>query len=373
MTLIQEQAKALADVKDIESLRKLKLRTKDLKEDYLQRCNDLNLKNFTIRKELEWPTGEKALAIIDAPWLIAMMEHDPENLAKEVMAWNLRAAAWRSQVEAIKDFSDAIFEVIGDISTDSILNASTSNLTSEVSLIKQVEQLKKHIQELTLATAQHETEKATAVQAAEQALEENHSEELAQMVSLQTAFNKLQTDNDLLEGRYSRALRTIDEGGNTAVVEASDRSSKSNALPEVPKFGKDKDVKWDNWYGEMRRKMKAEKRFKDEAIAAGYIMSRTEGDALDHLSILHINLDKDQDDVTAAEMLTYLQEIYNDPLKEVTAKRAFKNFRMPNYGDWHSFKSEFIQKATRAHIKRDDWKFEIFERMYPKLREGTAL
>jgi hypothetical protein len=373
MTIIGDQAQAMADVKDLTTLRKLKLRKRDLKEDYKERRRELENAGFSMQKELEWPTGEKETVQIDEAWLISMMKKHPHNLAKEVIQWNRNAAAWRSQIEALKDFSDGTFEAIGEAATDSILNESAANLTSEVALIQQVEQLKEHINELTVAAAQHETEIAAAVKATEQAMEENHSEEVAQMVTLQADFDKLLTDNDLLEGRYNRALRTIDAGGSVAGREAPDSSSRSIALPEVPKFGKDKDVKWDNWYGEIRRKMKAEKRFKDEAIASSYIMSRVEGDALDHLSILHLNLDKEQDDVTAAEMLTYLEEIYDDPLKDVTARRAFKSFRMPNFGEWHSFKSEFIQKATRARISRADWKFEIFERMYPRLREGTAL
>jgi len=37
--------------------------------------------------------------------------------------------------------------------------------------------------------------------------------------------------------------------------------------------------------------------------------------------------------VTAEEMLTYLKEIYDNLLKEVKAKREFKDFKMPSYRD----------------------------------------
>ena len=43
----------------------------------------------------------------------------------------------------------------------------------------------------------------------------------------------------------------------------------------------------------MRRKIKVEKRFTNKAIIVGYVISRTEGDARDYLSVIYINLGKE--------------------------------------------------------------------------------
>jgi hypothetical protein len=205
-----------------------------------------------------------------------------------------------------------------------------------------------------------------------------------QIADLQTKLNTANNSKDSWFDKHAELLtkynalrqRVVDgETGDVSIL--SERShgggnhKKGPRLPH-PKALTDKatPTEYKHWKSEMENKIEQEE-FNDSAAKA-YFMNQVEGTAKDTLLLLHDALQVDRKDLSLQHMWEAMSERFADPFEKQNAKKAFKTLNMKAYADFHDFKNQFITMATAARIDKEDWKQELHDKLYTRLREGTA-
>jgi hypothetical protein len=272
------------------------------------------------------------------------MQTHPNKLAEEVLRWTRKSAVQAQQLAILPKIAEALNK------------RGIQLLQDEADTWKN--KLEQREDELTVLDAQN-TAMETAINTAENLKNtwfDRHNELKAKYDALYQ-----QVSNNPNRNREASVFSERSEGG----------SKKKSKLPHPDKFTDGTKPTWKHWRPEMERKIASEDF--DDYGAASYVMSRVEGNAIDALLLLNKALGKEEKEVTSQEMLECLQDRYGDPFEKANAKKAFKDLSMKPYADFHDFKNEFLNKAIAAGIKKEDWKEEMFERFYFKLKEGTAL
>lgn len=88
--------------------------------------------------------------------------------------------------------------------------------------------------------------------------------------------------------------------------------------------------------------------------------------------ILHSALRKAESTITAEDMFEAMRERFQDPFKLRNAKKAYKELMIRQYADLNKFKNTLLTLAAEAHIPKENYKDDFFEKLYSRLQEGLA-
>jgi hypothetical protein len=332
----------LEKIPAVEDLSNIQITDKDLSDDFALRYDYLK-KDGALHMTIKVSWQAEQFSLTTEALQSAMQTH-PTKLVDEILRWTRKSAVQAQQLVILPKIAEAINK------------QGIQLLQDEIDAWKN--KLEHREDELTVLEAQN-TAMETAINTAENLKNtwfDRHNEIKAKYDALYQ-----QVSNNPDRNRETSVFSERSEGG----------SKKKSKLPHPDKFTDGKMPTWKHWRPEMERKIASEDF--DEYGAASYVMSRVEGDTMDALLLLSKALGKEEKEVTSEEMFECLQERYGDPFEKANAKKAFKDLSMKPYADFHEFKNEFLNKAIAAGIKKEDWKEEMFERFYFKLKEGTAL
>lgn len=106
----------------------------------------------------------------------------------------------------------------------------------------------------------------------------------------------------------------------------------------------------------------------EEDAQIAYVKTRVKGKANDHL---YPFLDAKRDmavRVHLEDVIYFLERIFEDPNRRVSARAELKALKMPFLGDFSTFQAEFTRLANIARMNTDDWKEEMHDRTYGTLK-----
>lgn len=107
---------------------------------------------------------------------------------------------------------------------------------------------------------------------------------------------------------------------------------------------------------------------KEEQAKIAYVKNHVKGKAFEHLYPFLESKEEEGENLYLEEVVTYLENIFEDPAKRIKAQREIKNLKMSYLEDFNNFHSEFLCLTALAKIPRDMWKEEIHDKLYGSLK-----
>ncbi len=142
---------------------------------------------------------------------------------------------------------------------------------------------------------------------------------------------------------------------------------KKAKIPDPPIFQNDGSPTWEDWYVDMKVKLKAESTW-DEDEKMGYILSRT---GKNPRALIQTGYLADKYN-TAQDMMQTLTKAFNDPHKKAKARAMYRNLRMGEQERFDTFISKFTTYAAQAEITDDAMlREDLFEKVTKTLRDSV--
>jgi len=109
--------------------------------------------------------------------------------------------------------------------------------------------------------------------------------------------------------------------------------------------------------------------FASDRAKVAYIVDRVDGEAYD---IIESYLEADHRS-TSSELIELLSKRFNDPHRRLKAKDQLMKLTMKPFGDFSTHASEFIRLANLSQLAREQWKEDLHNTLYSKLKSAMIL
>jgi hypothetical protein len=126
-----------------------------------------------------------------------------------------------------------------------------------------------------------------------------------------------------------------------------EQNKKEVNLPDPPIFQNDGNSTWEDWYVDMKVKLKSVSTWDDEE-KWGYVLSRTGKNPRALIQTGYLTGKY----TTAQDMMQTLVKAYNDPHKEAKALDSYRNLRMGEQEHFDTFMSKFTTYAAPSRYHR---------------------
>lgn len=147
-------------------------------------------------------------------------------------------------------------------------------------------------------------------------------------------------------------------------------TTKTHRLPDPPAFSgtKTDDLSFENWLIRMNGKLKGNAdHFTNKDLELSYVVSRLSGEASKHTAP-RLRPDAIDGYQNAQELLTHLQEVYDNPSRKTDAKRLLKKLYMTKTDTFHTFYTKFLKITSEAGTAPTELVYELNERLTTDLR-----
>lgn len=154
----------------------------------------------------------------------------------------------------------------------------------------------------------------------------------------------------------------------SAFFPVEQRDHRSAKITDAPMLSDGESPTFRNWRKALEDKFSVNgDHFHNEEAKMAYLFGRTEGDANQHLdAVYRTNTSADLE--SAAELVQYLQDIYENPNERADARHLFQLLHMAKDQTFTSFRTRFVHLANAGGFPHSEWK----EEMYLKLNEGLG-
>ena len=319
----------------------------ETQDDFDARVNYMKADNVRAL-ELVTPWAEKWPATKEN--IIKIAAQDPEQFANECLRWIRSSTAKTAAISIYLGMLPKIAQRADTLLKEEADAAATiiSNKQDEIDEeLANVQTLEDKLVEAEVRAVQAEGNKDSWFT--------KYEELLAKYNSLRTSI----ADNP--NGDVSFSTARSDSHKNSKVKLPHPKPLKDEFTP----------TEYKHWVSEMENKMEAESF--DDSSSKAYFMNQVEGTmAKEALLMLHTTLGKPRSEVTIQHMWDAMKERFADPFERQNAKKAYKALMMKPYSDFLEFRNQFTNLATLAGVHEEDWKVEMHEKMYSRLREATA-
>jgi hypothetical protein len=158
-----------------------------------------------------------------------------------------------------------------------------------------------------------------------------------------------------------------EDSAATNVSQSGQRSAKVRDAPQLTDGINPSFRKW---------KMQIEHKFVDnhdhfpsDHSKVAYIVDRVDGEAYD---IIESYLEAGHRS-TSSELIELLSKRFNDPHRRFKAKDQLTKLVMKPFGDFSTHVSEFIRLANLSQLTREQWKEDLHNTLYSKLKSSMIL
>ena len=156
----------------------------------------------------------------------------------------------------------------------------------------------------------------------------------------------------------------------SAATSRSQTGKRSAKLPDPPKLTDGVDPTFRKWSMQMESKFEVNHdHFESDRAKVAYIVDRTGGDAY---AIIESYLEAGHRS-TPSELIQLLSKRFDDPHRRFKAKDELAKLTMKPFGDFSTHISEFIRLANLAHLTKEQWKEDLHNSLYSKLKSSMIL
>jgi hypothetical protein len=141
-------------------------------------------------------------------------------------------------------------------------------------------------------------------------------------------------------------------------------------LPDPTLFAGDRTV-FDDWLVQIKNKLRGNAdSYPSEDLKIIYVSSRLTGNAL---ALTNPRMDEDSPNRyrQLSEFYSHLKELYSDPNKIQNARRDFGKLYIRSSQVFQEFYALFLRLSTEGGISLQDIKYELNEKLPPKLQESV--
>lgn len=140
-------------------------------------------------------------------------------------------------------------------------------------------------------------------------------------------------------------------------------------IQDPPKFGDGKTVDFTNWVKGIHSVFSVKKKtLSTEDARMAYIFSLCEGAAVQRIGPRYMS-GKDDQYISANEMLIDLEATFVDPNQVATAKGVFRKMKQGENEHFVLFEQRFYKIAVEAEIGQSEWREELLQKCRVRLRE----
>lgn len=177
-------------------------------------------------------------------------------------------------------------------------------------------------------------------------------------------------EQELREER-ERSRATSQLGSPRATTEGTPGPVKSTKMSKPPTLTDGKDPKFDAWLYKIKDRLTNNSdHYPDARSQIGFIASFCGGKAEDHI-LPRLREGTTRPFRTPEELLDFLAIIFHDSNRLANAKSDFRTLIMKGY-DFDTFLTDFMHLAGEAEIPDEDYKFELNEKLEPRLAQAVA-
>jgi Zinc knuckle len=124
------------------------------------------------------------------------------------------------------------------------------------------------------------------------------------------------------------------------------------------------------WVMQIENKFKVDRdHFDSDQAKVAYIVDRVDGEAYD---LIESYLEADHRS-TPSELIQLLSKRFNDPHRRFKAKDQLAKLAMKPFGDFSTHVSEFVRLANIAQLTREQWKEDLHNTLFSKLKSSMIL
>src|ERR1700730_14641993 len=149
-------------------------------------------------------------------------------------------------------------------------------------------------------------------------------------------------------------------------------SKKTTKIPDPPILTDGQDPTFESWKNQIQAKLSVNAdHFANDAALIAYVFGRTSGNAQKHLNP-RIGEGAPDPFRTAADMVTYLSEIYEDPFRVQNARREYRRLTMKSYEAFTDFYTQFLHLAGEGRIPEEDLRPDLYDKLSLELQRAIA-
>lgn len=159
-------------------------------------------------------------------------------------------------------------------------------------------------------------------------------------------------------------------------VSRSGKRERSAKLPDPPALTDGKNPLYHSWYRLMKNKLLVNddhfRVFDDdercEQAKVAYIYSRCAGDALEHLTSLTKDYERQGNELVADDVFGFLDSIFENPHRRKEARDSLRRLSYKAGEDFQAYEAKWTRLALDAELPRQSWKEEFHESLDWRLR-----
>ncbi len=157
---------------------------------------------------------------------------------------------------------------------------------------------------------------------------------------------------------------------NSAATNTSQPGQRSAKFRDPPQLSDGTNPSFRKWVMQMEHKFEVNHdHFTSDRAKVAYIVDRVDGEAYDLIeSYLEANHRS-----TSSELVELLGKRFNDPHRRLKAKDQLMKLTMKPFSDFATHASEFIRLANLSQLTREQWKEDLHNTLYSKLKSSMIL
>lgn len=223
-------------------------------------------------------------------------------------------------------------------------------------------------------TEQHFSDMMYTLQRQMETMQRNaERRELAAIERERLAAERIALLEQELREERDRIRSTLEPDVARMTIEASPTPGppRSTKMTKPPVLTDGKDPTFDAWLFRIKDRLENNSdHYPDARSQMGFIASFCGGKAERHL-LPRLREGSRRPFRTPEEMLDFLAVVFHNPNRLADAKSEFRALTMRGY-DFDTFITEFMHLAGESELPEDDYKFELNEKLEPRLAQAVA-